>query len=182
MEKIYFDTDSLSCFLRIDKESVVACCFEEYAFIPMPVLEELSNPEFNKKKPIKAQIDVLLKLGQAIPKRLMDENTLNLYVEIKDTISFDKKGKKKIMGKGESSVIAYAVNDQRTISSNNLKDVSFYVQKYNLKNYKTGDILRFAYNKGYISLAEANTIWKEILSVGQRIGYASFDEFLEKNP
>ena len=47
----------------------------------------------------------------------------------------------KIIGKGEAAAIALAKTYNGIIASNNLKDISKYIEKYNLEHVATGDIL-----------------------------------------
>lgn len=51
-----------------------------------------------------------------------------------------------IIGKGEAACIAMVKERGGTIASNNLKDVSAYVEKYGLEHITTGDILMNALN------------------------------------
>ena len=47
----------------------------------------------------------------------------------------------KIIGKGEAAAIALAKTYGGILASNNLKDISKYVTKYNLRHKTTGEIL-----------------------------------------
>lgn len=65
------------------------------------------------------------------------------------------------------------------IASNNLRDISKYVEKYGLEHVATGDILVAALNKGYIDEATGNQIWKNMINKRRMLPRATFTEYLK---
>ena len=82
------------------------------------------------------------------------------------------------IGRGESAVIALAVNNSKNIASNNLTDVSSWVKFYQLNNITTGDILVEVYQKNIMSYEEICDLWLEIKKV-QKMPYETFSEFIK---
>ena len=64
------------------------------------------------------------------------------------------------------------------LASNNLKDISDYVEEYSLLHYTTGDIMKMALDAGYIDEAQGNTIWANMIARKRKLGYASFTDYL----
>lgn len=89
------------------------------------------------------------------------------------------KGEKTI-GKGEAAAIALAKTYNGIIASNNLKDISKYIVKYNLKHVATGDILVSALNKGYIDITTGDKIWSKMIAKRRILPTDSFTEYIKK--
>ena len=89
-------------------------------------------------------------------------------------------GGNKVIGSGEAASISLAKKHNGVLGSNNLRDISYYINKYSLKHVTTGDILVEAFQKGLITEQEGNTIWVSMLNKKRKIGAASFTEFLEE--
>lgn len=58
----------------------------------------------------------------------------------------------KIISSGEAASIALAKSVGGVVASNNLKDISSYIDEYELKHITTGDILIEAMEKGSITV------------------------------
>jgi hypothetical protein len=67
------------------------------------------------------------------------------------------------------------------LASNNLKDIADYVKCYGLKHLTTGDILKEALERSFISEAEGNLIWSKMLAKRRKLGFLSFSDFLAAN-
>lgn len=65
------------------------------------------------------------------------------------------------------------------IASNNLRDISKYVEKYNLEHVATGDILLAALNKGYIDETTGNKIWSNMIAKRRMLPTSTFAEYLK---
>ena len=59
-----------------------------------------------------------------------------------------------------------------------MKDISIYVQEYGLTHVTTGDIMKMAFDAGYIDEEQGNTIWKNMIARRRKLGYATFSEYL----
>jgi len=64
------------------------------------------------------------------------------------------------------------------LASNNLKDISKYVEKYNLDHIATGDILVAALEAGYIDENTGNQIWSNMISKRRILPTNSFSDYL----
>lgn len=105
----------------------------------------------------------------------VDSEEYDLYIEL-TTFPRDNK----VIGRGEAASISLAKKHDGILGSNNLKDVAYYVQKYSLKHMTTGDLLVEAHERGLITEAEGNAIWKAMLNKRRQIGARSYTEYLEK--
>jgi hypothetical protein len=65
------------------------------------------------------------------------------------------------------------------LASNNFKDISKYVEKYNLEHVATGDILVSALKAGYIDENTGNQIWSNMISKRRLLPARSFSNFLK---
>lgn len=177
-EPLFFDNDCLSAFLWIDNESILAKLYPGRIVIPTQVYNELSHPGLNHIKKMKAQVDKLFMNGQATLESIMIGSTeYDLFVKL----TKNPDPGHKIIGDGEAAAIALAKERNGILASNNLKDISDYVQLYNLKHVTTGAILKEAMTAGLINEEQGNTIWKNMLNKKRRLGYKSFSEYLKNN-
>ena len=83
-----------------------------------------------------------------------------------------------VIGNGEASALVLAKFNHGIIASNNLKDITNYAQEFDLQILTTADILREAYATEYITLSEADDIWKHMLAKRRRLPASSFSEYL----
>lgn len=87
----------------------------------------------------------------------------------------------KIIGKGEAASIVLAKKYEGILGSNNLKDISNYVNLFSLKHLTTGDILLEAYDKNIITEKEGNEIWRKMINKKRKLGASSFTEYIKNN-
>ena len=99
-----------------------------------------------------------------------------LYVQM----TTDPENGYKIIDDGEAASIALAKEKDGILASNNLRDISFYIEKFGLKHITTGDILAEALEKGLITEDEGNAIWSSMMKKRRKLGADSFTEFLSK--
>lgn len=174
-KKMFFDTDCLSAFLWVDEQALLPLLYPGRIIIPAQVYQELSNPRVGH---LKNRIDTLINSGKA--KLLeIDYGSPALANYIKFTES--PEAGRKIIGRGEASAIALAIENNGIVASNNLRDIAQYIQEYGLGHITTGDILTEAYNRDIITLAQAEDLWTQMLSKRRKLGAESFSEYLERN-
>ncbi len=175
---LFFDNDCLSAFLWVDHESILAKLYPGRIVIPIQVYNELSHPGLNHIKGLKAQIDIIVKNGQAtVESIIVDSAVYALYYKL--TQNPDRGHK--IIGDGEAAAIAMAKERRGILASNNLKDISDYIREYNLMHVTTGAIMKEAMSAGFIDEAQGNVIWQNMLSRRRRLGYSSFSDYLAAN-
>ena len=61
-----------------------------------------------------------------------------------------------------------------------MKDISKYVDKYNLEHITTGGILVAALNKGFIDEQTGNIIWAKMIDKRRMLPTATFTDYLKK--
>lgn len=174
-ETMFFDTDCLSAFLWVNNQSLLAQLYPGRIVIPAEVYTELSIPTVPH---LKKRIDKMISVGVAkIETIQVGTEEYRLYRKL---VSSPDEGHK-IIDKGEAAAISMVKKRGGILASNNLKDVSEYVEEFNLKHMTTGEILKEALNKGLITENEGNNLWQSMLNKHRKLGYASFTEFLQSN-
>lgn len=138
--------------------------------------DEMSNPRVSW---MKDRIDLLIKSGVArICDIDLESYEYDLYLKLTELGD-----NRKVIGKGEAACISLAKKYNAIIASNNLKDVSYYIEKFSLRHITTGDILLEAYNEEIITEDEGNIIWAKMIAKRRKLGANTFSEYLkEKDP
>lgn len=77
-------------------------------------------------------------------------------------------------------LIALSKTFNGIVASNNLRDITQYIEEYDLQHKTTGDILVEALDAGIISEPEGNTLWTNMLRKRRQLGAPSFTEFLHQ--
>lgn len=170
-EFLFFDTDCLSAFLWINRESLLAKLYPGRIAIPKQVYNELSMPTVPH---LKKRADRLLNNKTAV---LVHIEACTAESELYFSL-INPDYRQKVIGKGEAASITLAKYRNGILASNNLKDVAEYVNKFNLRHITTGDILKEALNHGLISEEQGNEIWENMLAKRRKLGFDSFSAFL----
>ncbi len=172
-DKLFFDTDCISAFLWVKEENILFKLYPGKIILPKPVFNELTNPSIPH---IKRRANQLCLNGDVTTKEiLVNTEEYKLYYGL--AISPSKS--ERIIGKGEAAAIALAKTYNGIIASNNLKDISKYVEKYELKHITTGRILVAALNEGYIDEHIGNQIWTNMISKRRMLPTPTFTEYLK---
>ncbi len=175
-EPLFFDTDCISAFLWVDNESILSRLFPGRVVIPREVYDELSHPGVNRVKGLKAQVDLMVRSGDATIETIMvGTDAYELYHKL----TTGPGPGHRIIGRGEAAAISLAKEKKGILASNNLRDISDYVKEFELINLTTGDILKMALDEGIIDESQGNAIWHGMISHRRRLGYATFTEYLE---
>lgn len=169
---LFFDTDCLSAFLWVRDESLLAQLYPGRVVIPRAVYTELSNPTITH---LRERVDAMLAVGQAVVVEI-DVGTDEYDVFYKLTQAPD--AGHKIIGDGEAAAIALAKARDGIVASNNLRDITLFIEDYGLEHMTTGDILVDAYQRSLITEAEGNAIWARMISKHRKLGAASFSDYL----
>lgn len=168
---LFFDTDCLSAFLWINNTNILEELYGGKVVLPEPVYQELSNPCIPH---IKQRADALINDNIASVQEIKaDTEEYKLY----SALIRGEKGQKSI-GRGEASGIALAKTYNGILASNNHRDIDCYIKKYNLKYIDTGQILKEALEKGLITEADGNKIWKQMLDKRRILPASSFSDYL----
>ncbi len=173
IDSVFFDTDCICAFLWTNEESLLEKIYPGKIVIPKEVYNEIDRPTIPH---LKTRIDQLIANGSAIVMSMdISSEEYTLYRELTTS-----SGGNKVIGSGEAASISLAKKHNGVLGSNNLRDISYYINKYSLKHVTTGDILVEAFQKGLITEQEGNTIWVSMLNKKRKIGADSFTEFLEE--
>ena len=150
---IFYDTDCLSCFISIDDVTVLKKLFDK-VIIPHEVYDEFSKIFILKKRVDKLINDDFIEVID------FDTNTkvYKLFVKLRRGYLLDNE-----IGKGEAAALALAIENNGILASNNTKDITEAINKYNILRIKTGDILVKAFKNKIITEDEGNTLWMKML-------------------
>lgn len=171
-DSLFFDTDCLSAFLWVGNESLLARLYPGRVVLPKSVYDELSVPGIAH---LKRRVDAMIQAGDAFVMEI-DVGTEAYRLYRKLTTSPDPGHR--IIGRGEAAAIALSKCENGILASNNLRDISDYVEELHLRHMTTGDLLFEAYQTGLLDEAQGNALWKSMLAKRRRLGYGSFSDYL----
>lgn len=173
IDSLFFDSDCISAFLWVKEQNLLAALYPGRIVIPKPAYDELAYPTTPQ---LKQRIDNLISSSQAVLQNInVDSDTYVLYQKLTTTPDEGHK----IIGPGEAASIALAKTVGGVVASNNLRDISSYIDEYELKHITTGDILIEAMEKGLITEDDGNTIWTAMLAKRRKLGASSFSEYIK---
>lgn len=170
-DRLFFDTDCLSAFLWVRGESILSQLYPGRIILPAQVYDEL------KRVPhLLAKVDAMKNEGNLIVDSI--EVGSAEYQDYLQMITTPDTGMR-IIGKGEAAAIAMVKERGGTLASNNIRDISSYVEKYGLKHITTGDILINAMNTGIISETDGNDIWANMIRKKRMLPTATFTDYIK---
>lgn len=181
-EIVISDTDFLSSFLWRNQFGIVTKLFAKLGMdivVPQAVIEELGYNTRTRgllQKPI----------TQLNDKKDKVHGNGNVY--IRDIDPFSDMGEKykelkKGMGQGESaaiSMVLYAGDETACLASNNLKDISRYVEDYGITLWTTADVLVKAEELGIITHKAAINLWGKMYEDGLYLPENTYEEYLKR--
>jgi predicted nucleic acid-binding protein len=172
-KQLFFDTDCMSAFLWVKRESILFALFPGRIVLPKQVYDELCHPSLPPY--FKRNINQYAQRKElSIKEILVGTEEYNLYYEL----AFSHSKGKAVLGKGEAVAVALAKVYNGIIASSNFKDVAIYAKKYKLEHIGAGDILVAAFKAGYIDEATGNNIWRNMIARKRRLPKATFTEYL----
>ena len=118
-EPLFFDTDGISAFLWVNKESLLCKLYPGRIIIPEPVYAELSNPCIPH---LKQKTDIMLnaKLAEL---RIIEVGSVE-YALFHEMTASPRRGHT-VIGRGEAAAIALAKQCNGILESNALQGFSF---------------------------------------------------------
>lgn len=175
------DTDFLSSFLWRNQFGIVTKLFEKLKMdivVPQVVIEELGYSVRTRER-------LQTPLIQLNNKKEKAHGAGSVY--IKDIDPFSDMGTKyeelkKSMGQGESaaiSMVIYAEEETACLASNNLKDVSQYVQGYGIALWTTADVLVKAEEFGIITHESAVKLWDKMYEDNLRLPERTYEKYIK---
>ena len=170
---IFFDTDCICAFLWVNNQSLLEKLYSGRIVIPKAVYDEIDNPSIPH---LKERIDSLIDRNVAIIESI--EIVSPEYGLYRELTTFSNK-RKKVIGSGEAASIVLARSRDGILASNNLNDITEYVEEFSLKHKTTGDIMVEALEEGFITEEEGNIIWNNMLEKRRRLGAATFSDYLQ---
>lgn len=126
-DKIYFDTDTLSSFLCVEREDILISLFNNRIMLTGLVETELFKvPPLRKgTQSFKDKILFYRKKGLFLKETMQLYSSEFMFYQL---LTENYINKRPIIGNGEASVIAFAKVNEATMASSNLKDVASYTR------------------------------------------------------
>lgn len=175
IDPVFFDTDCLCSFLWVGNEGILPLLYPGRIIIPRPVYTEICNPRIPH---LKNRLDSLLSQNLASIQEIdISSEDFQTYFQLTEAPPTGHA----IIGNGEAAAITLAKRSHGIVASNNLSDITAYIEEFNLKNITTGDILASALERNLIDEAQGNAIWTQMLSKRRRLGAPSFTAYLQKH-
>lgn len=172
---IFYDSDILICFLAIHRVDILKKLFSK-VIVPAPVYHELINIE--KYKYIRNKLHSLISDGFVEVSEFEfaspEESKYNLIRR-----GFWSDGNP--IGKGESAAMAFAIENNGIVASNNLTDVLDICDDYEIPILTSSIILAFCFELNLMSKQEIESVWKEILdNTKQKLPKETFNEYFNE--
>lgn len=168
-KQVFFDTDYLSSFLRINRADLILNKYKKI-LISKQVKNEICNA--GNYPLIKERFTNLYQDGHIKVCEIEEgSDEWDTYLELR-LLSNDIK--KDI---GEMSIISLAKARDGIIASNNLIDVCKYVKDYDLEHITTSLTLVECCNEQLITCSEANSYWRKMKQFKIKLPKTSFDNY-----
>ena len=169
---IFHDSDTLICFLEIDEIEFLKKLFTNI-IIPEAVLMELNVNN--------APVNVRDNLNDLISDNFVEVREVEFasgeYIKNKCICGgYWTNGRP--IGRGESAVLAFAIENEGIVASNNLSDVFEICEEYGIPILTASLMLAFAYELKIYTKSEINAFWCRILQeTYQILPKQTFDEY-----
>ena len=169
---IFHDSDTLICFLEIDEIEFLKKLFTNI-IIPEAVLMELNVNN--------APVNVRDNLNDLISDNFVEVREVEFasgeYIKNKCICEgYWTNGRP--IGRGESAVLAFAIENEGIVASNNLSDVFEICEEYGIPILTASLMLAFAYELKIYTKSEINAFWCRILQeTYQILPKQTFDEY-----
>lgn len=152
--KIVLDADVVIHFAKGGLLSLLPRIFPEYEFVLLETVHEELLSE------IRIQVDnqiLMLKTIKLLPFNPRGD-MLREYAYLRSRF-----------GKGESACLAYCLFNHDVIGSSNLRDIRDYCEEKQIVYLTTLDFLWYAWQKGLLSVDEANSFMCEVRAKGSKL-------------
>lgn len=171
---IFYDSDFLISFLLIDEVDFLKKVFSEI-IIPDFVHDELTA--YGTPTKIK---NILIELTEEGFVKVKSIDVLSeVYVAYKSINSGNWHEEGRMLGKGESAALAFAINEDGALASNNFSDIKFYVDKYELPLLTSSFIIAWAMDNRIISKEKSVDMWKRMILENRKLPKESFLEYYD---
>lgn len=169
---IFYDADFLICFLIIGEVFILKKVFNEI-IIPKQVYDELTDnfaPKVIRETIVDLKESGFVKVFRIGPNS--KERIPYLSIKRGDWHNYYKK-----LGKGESAALAFAIENNGVIASNNFADIKYYVDKYGLPLITTSYFLALLVDEKIMDYDEVFAIYDRMIEKGRKMPCANFDEY-----
>ncbi|WP_319201365.1 hypothetical protein [uncultured Ilyobacter sp.] len=176
-KKIIFDADIIRSFGVIGELDLLIDLYKDRIVVPSVVKDELEVLKNGRYKNIYTSFNTLVKNGKIeIFEIMYGTEEFDLYIKLSDDNGTYK------IGEGEAAVLAIAMNNEKYISSSNLRDIQRFVDNKLVLNKPTLDILCDVYISKKRNLSEIEYIKKQMILKGRILPPESMkDLFIDRN-
>lgn len=168
---VVFDNDCLSSFLWTGSCGLVTRLLDKPILIPAQVISELDNLRLHRGCAwVRDSLEAYISDGRFTVADI-DAGTPAAAEFVRLT-----EGSQRPIGSGEAAALILAHERKGTIASNNTRDVMDYCARFAIPHTTTRDIMCLCFEAGYISLAEAERIWHQMISRRRFLPRPTFSE------
>lgn len=162
---ILLDTDFLSSFAWVDRMDIIESRYSGR----MVVLEEVMT-----------ELDRVPHLASCVRQSVAEGHIREevMLVDSPEALEFARLHDTGRYGSGEAACMAYLLYHDGILASNNLADVKAFCTVHKMSLLTTPNVLLQAYDEGRLSVAEADSIWSNMLARKRKLPGASFSGYL----
>jgi predicted nucleic acid-binding protein len=171
---VFYDADCLECFLFVDAGYILEELFSKI-IIPEQVYDEIMFE--NTPTVVKKNFEKLKKGFVEIREISFASQEYYTFRLIREGC-WSKTGQ--VCGPGESAAMALAHLNNGIVASNNLSDVSEYVESLDIELITSSMILTQAVKKEIITESTANSLWVDMIGNGIDLPKDSFSEYYDE--
>lgn len=167
-----FDNDCLASFLWVKRLDILTIMFPHQLVTTAVVVNELSRLKRGIYSWVYQQLMGEISSGtfRAVDFSPSSKEAIEFFNLVRGSF------KGKIMGDGESSVLAWVKHNGGTVASNNLADVKEYCRMEKLSLISTDDIMCKACADGMVTEQDAESIWTNMKKRRRKLPDYSFSE------
>ncbi len=174
--KVFLDTDFLCSFLWIGKTNYLAKVLPGYeVIVPFQTASEIKRP-LKGLVPLQAKYHAAKSNGDFIEADDFDASS----PEYKDYLCLTQGiGFPKAIGSGEAAGIVLAQKHHGVLASNNLRDIAYFVNRFNIPLVTTCDVLLVLYDQSVLNEKELSKVFSDMIKQGRQLPYSTFSDLLK---
>jgi len=162
---VILDSDFLSSFAWVNRLDILESLYSRRMIVLEEVLEELRRVPH-----LALKVELSIKNGHIRSEAILADSPEALQLA-----KFLDSGR---YGSGEASCMAYLIQHDGILGSNNLSDIKAFCIQNKKQLLTTADVLHQACKIGLIDLDEADKTWADMLCKKRKLPATSFTEYL----
>lgn len=162
---VILDADFISSFAWVNRLDILEGLYSKRMIILEEVMEEL-----NRVPHLASRVKLSIRNGHIKCEAMFADSPEALQLA-----KFLETGR---YGTGEASCMAYLIQHDGILGSNNLSDVKAFCIQSKKRLLTTADVMYQAYEAGHMNIDEADKIWGDMISKRRKLPALSFSEYM----